>query len=524
MIFSGAGDVGSTVEEAQDVVSIAVTAVAPAPRSGGTQRRLAVAVTSGLLVATAAAFAITERLKLTPSPIAGTRVTKTFSPVCRCSTNSAIVRFRLRHGGTIVVDVIDANGAFVHELAHRHFRAGWLSFQWSGRGRSGRMSDDGTYRVRVHLPSDHRTIVFPNTIELDAVAPKIEEFRVTRHTIEVGVRTRVEYRFRGRAHPIVLVDGREAVYGRFAHSSGTVDWFGKVDDLPVRPGAHRLVLEARDDAGNTSTPTDAIGVRVKTRRRLRAKPVGHHHVAPQNFQRRRTAAVPILMYHVIASPFPTSRFPGLYVPPAEFAAQMQALASAGYHAVTLDQLRDGLRGTGSLPPRPIVISFDNGYRSQYTRALPVLRRLHWIGDENLQLSGLPPRQGGLGSIQIRGMVEAGWELDTQGLSHVDLTALGATALHRQVAVRSMMRRLYGVEPTWFCYPSGRYDPTVVAAVKAAGYVGATTVSPGWARRSDDPYRLPRLRVLGGTDPNALLELIADARNEPPPPPTYPPHV
>ncbi len=61
-------------------------------------------------------------------------------------------------------------------------------------------------------------------------------------------------------------------------------------------------------------------------------------------------------------------------------------------------------------------------------------------------------------------------------------------------------------------------------VAVAGYVGATTVSPGWASRTDDPYRLPRLRVLGGTDPHTLLELIAGARNDLPPPPEYPPDV
>jgi len=229
------------------------------------------------------------------------------------------------------------------------------------------------------------------------------------------------------------------------------------------------------------------------------------------------------MYHVIAPAFPTSPFPGLYVPPAEFAAQMRALAAAGYHAVTLDEVRNAWRGHGSLPARPIVISFDNGYRSQYTQALPVLRRLHWVGDENLQLSGLPPRQGGLSATQVRGLVAAGWELDTQGWNHADLTRLGPAELHFQVAVaRSDILRRYGVLPDWFCYPSGRYDAAVIAAVKAAGYVGSTTVSPGWARPSDDPYRLPRLRVLAGTSPQALLGLIAEARNDPPPPSTYAP--
>lgn len=229
------------------------------------------------------------------------------------------------------------------------------------------------------------------------------------------------------------------------------------------------------------------------------------------------------MYHVIAPPLASAPYPGLYVPPAEFSAQMQTLARAGYHAVTLDEVRRyWLRGT-PLPPRPIVLTFDNGYRTQYTKALPVLRRLHWVGDENLQLTGLPPSQGGLSGAHVRGLVAAGWELDTQGFSHADLITLDPAELHYQVAVaRSVIRRRYHVNADWFCYPSGHYNATVIAAVKAAGYVGSTTVVAGWAAPGEDPYRLPRLRVLGGTSPQQLLRLIANTHGEEITPPSYPP--
>lgn len=240
--------------------------------------------------------------------------------------------------------------------------------------------------------------------------------------------------------------------------------------------------------------------------------------------RARGVAVPILMYHVIASAPAGAPFPGLYVPPVEFASQMNALDASGYHAVTLDQVWRAWRGEGVLPVRPVVISFDNGYRTQYTRALPVLRRLGWVGDENLQLSGLPPAQGGLSIEQIRGLVSAHWELDTQGYSHVDLTRLSRAQLRFQVgAARTIVRRRFHVRADWFCYPSGDYNPTVVAEVRAAGYVGATTVVPGWARPGEDRYRLPRLRVLAGTSPQGLLALITDARVASPPPAAYPPH-
>ena len=123
--------------------------------------------------------------------------------------------------------------------------------------------------------------------------------------------------------------------------------------------------------------------------------------------------------------------------------------------------------------------------------------------------------------QIRGLLTAGWELDTQGISHADLIALGPAALREQVALaREELRRRYHVPVDWFCYPSGHYDATVIAEVKAAGYVGSTTVVPGWATRSEDPYRLPRLRVLGGTSPQALLSQIAAVRSTPPPPVSY----
>jgi peptidoglycan/xylan/chitin deacetylase (PgdA/CDA1 family) len=171
--------------------------------------------------------------------------------------------------------------------------------------------------------------------------------------------------------------------------------------------------------------------------------------------------------------------------------------------------------------KPIVITFDNGYASQYTNALPVLRRLGWVGVENIQLLGLPPSEGGLTDSQVRGLISAGWELDTQGMTHADLVTLDSAGLQYQIAhARALLRSRYRVPVNWFCYPSGHYDPTVIAAVRTAGFIGSTTVVPGWANRTEDPYRLPRLRVLGGTGPAALLSLISGSEGEPRAPSSY----
>ncbi len=283
------------------------------------------------------------------------------------------------------------------------------------------------------------------------------------------------------------------------------------------------LLVGLDSRGNPSNSGSHLAVsarakpaRTRTAPATRTQPQ-HAIVGPPG-----TTPVPILMYHVIAAPPPGAPFPGLYVAPQEFAEQMQALKDAGWHAVTLDQVAEHWRkGVALGAGKPIVLSFDNGYQSQYTQALPVLRRLGWVGVENIQLTGLPPSQGGLGQQEIHGLVQAGWELDTQGFSHADLITLDAQELRYQVAVaRTVVRRRYGVPVNWFCYPSGHYDATVVAEVRAAGYVGSTTVIPGWAHPNDDPYRLHRLRVLGGTSATELLSLLADARQDPSAPPSY----
>jgi peptidoglycan/xylan/chitin deacetylase (PgdA/CDA1 family) len=234
------------------------------------------------------------------------------------------------------------------------------------------------------------------------------------------------------------------------------------------------------------------------------------------------ATVPILMYHVINDPPTGAPFPLLYVPATEFDSQMQALKDAGWVAVTLDQLRANWTTGAKLPTgKPFVLTFDNGYYSQYSVALPELKRLHWVADENMQLTGLPPSQGGLTNQEIQAMVNAGWELDTQGISHADLVELSPTELHDQVYhARRTIQHLFHVPVNWFCYPSGQYDATVIDAVKAAGYTGSTTVVPGWASRTSDPYELPRLRIVGGTTPAELLSQISSSQTAPPPPSSY----
>src|SRR5262249_32199992 len=145
--------------------------------------------------------------------------------------------------------------------------------------------------------------------------------------------------------------------------------------------------------------------------------------------------------------------PALYVPADEFASQMQALKAAGWHAVTLNQVAAyWARGTSLGSDKPIVITFDNGYASHYVNAFPVLKRLGWVGVENLPVTGLPPSDGGLSETQVKGLIAGGWEVDSQGLTTAPLTGGDTTSLTSDLSsARQTLRSRYGVPVNWFSY-------------------------------------------------------------------------
>jgi peptidoglycan/xylan/chitin deacetylase (PgdA/CDA1 family) len=212
--------------------------------------------------------------------------------------------------------------------------------------------------------------------------------------------------------------------------------------------------------------------------------------------------VPILEYHVLGRPQTEVPYPDLYVPRASFRKQMDWLEQHGYEAVTLEAVEEAWYHGGTLPAKPVVISFDDGYRPQYTFALPTLSKHGWPGVLNLKAEG-----SDLYESNVKAMLAAGWELAAHTIHHSDLTTLEGEALEEEVAgSRKLLQREYGVPVRNFCYPSGRFDGTVIAAVEAAGYTGATTEIPGLATK-EHPYELARIEVLGSWTVGDLAEAM-----------------
>jgi len=216
------------------------------------------------------------------------------------------------------------------------------------------------------------------------------------------------------------------------------------------------------------------------------------------------------MYHVIGTLRAGSgQLPDLFVSPDDFKAQMKWLKDHGYQAVTLDQVYNAWFKGAEIPEKPVVISFDDGYKGQYVYARPVLRTLGWPGVLSLIVNTLNPG-GELSTALVRQLINDGWELDSHTETHADVATLSGAELQREVGQsRADLQHQFHVPVNFFCYPSGSYDAQAEQAVKDAGYLGATTTQEGLASK-DHMYTLDRIRISNTDGVNGLQTKLQQA--------------
>ena len=220
------------------------------------------ALVAALLAATALAFVYTESLKLTPSPILGTRVLpKVISPVCDCPTDSAVIAFRLREADVVGVEMIDEGGNVVRHLVRRErVPRGPVSFVWDGRSDVRIALPEGSYRPRVKLRRQHRTIVLPNPIRIDTTPPVVAMTRLAPRVFspDGDAGAIASSSDTGSTSPPaypLYVNGERAVLKKGRKTEGTIDWFGRKAGEPLPQGPYELRLGAVDVAGNEGRRT-----------------------------------------------------------------------------------------------------------------------------------------------------------------------------------------------------------------------------------------------------------------------------
>jgi FlgD Ig-like domain len=233
------------------------------------QRVLTTVTLLGLLVATAAAFAITEHLKLVKSPLYGTVVPSDLSPVCRCPERVARIKFRLRHRDRVTVTIVDASGQTVDTIAS----AGLLSARsrhhvvWTGVTNAGGQAPDGIYYPWINLKHARRTYRLPDKIVLDTRPPKVLQARGRKGVLLAGPgRTvAIRYSFSEGARAVVYLGSRLIIRGRHTRQKDKIKWAGTLRRRPLPAGTYFLSIGAEDAAGNVTPAAERKEVTVVVR-------------------------------------------------------------------------------------------------------------------------------------------------------------------------------------------------------------------------------------------------------------------
>ncbi len=267
---------------------------------------------------------------------------------------------------------------------------------------------------------------------------------------------------------------------------------------PQEAGGLSLALEGQDFEG--SEPPPAAPGRPTLGER-----------APAALVERRGSAtyVPILLYHYVrVNPDPRDRVGfSLSTVPAMFRAQMQYLAAHGFHVLRLPDTVEAIRLHHPLPPRSVVLTFDDGYADFFTAAIPELRR-HGFTATDFVITG---RVGGWSYMtwsQVRAADGMGFTIGAHTVNHVALSAQSrARAMWEMQQSKLALEAALGHPVVDFAYPYGSFNGLDEALARQLGFETAVSTRTGAWHTPAALMHLERLRVGGGMSLTTFARLV-----------------
>ncbi len=218
------------------------------------------------------------------------------------------------------------------------------------------------------------------------------------------------------------------------------------------------------------------------------------------------------MYHYVSDPPPDAddiRL-DLSVPPSRFEAQLAYLKQAGYTSITLEDLVLNLTTGRPLPPKPIILTFDDGYVDNFLYAFPLLRQYGFTGTVFVVTQFLDQGLPAYLSWEQAQLMEAnGMDIEAHGVTHDDLRGQPAAWQLEQVqGARASLEQHLHQPVRFFSYPFGHYDSSTISALRSAGFWASVTTEAGAVHSSGDLFELTRVRIHGGDALDRFEQILA----------------
>lgn len=210
--------------------------------------------------------------------------------------------------------------------------------------------------------------------------------------------------------------------------------------------------------------------------------------------------LPILMYHYLSAPPPDADVVrrDLSIAPDQFEAHLAYLRQAGYETISLGELADAAEGKITLPPKPIILTFDDGYRDNYENAFPILKKYGYKATFFIFTQPIDANNVDyLSWDMVKEMHRAGMEFGSHSYRHYDLSGKNVGFLVYEIlGSKEAIEQRIGEPVRFFSYPAGRYDDLTIQVLESAHFWGAVTTQWGIRQAYNDRFELERLRIRG----------------------------
>ena len=207
----------------------------------------------------------------------------------------------------------------------------------------------------------------------------------------------------------------------------------------------------------------------------------------------KPSGIPVLNYHQINDVDENL----LTVSTSEFETQMAWLEENGYKTITVSELLDFLDGKGSLPERPVLITFDDGYIDNYQCAFPILKKHNMKACIFLISEYVSLYPNYLTWEQLAEMQSSGIEFGSHTVDHNVLTELSPNSVNHELAdSKNILEKRLKRRIEVLAYPCGFTNEYIKSRVNASGYRAAFTVNLGNVHTGDDLYALNRVPIFG----------------------------
>ena len=221
----------------------------------------------------------------------------------------------------------------------------------------------------------------------------------------------------------------------------------------------------------------------------------------------KPSGIPVLNYHQINDVDENM----LTVSTTEFETQMTWLDENGFKTITVSELLNALEGKESLPERPVLITFDDGYIDNYQCAFPILKKHNMKACIFLISEYVSLYPNYLTWEQLAEMQLSGIEFGSHTVDHNVLTELSPNSVNHELSdSKSVLERRLGRRVEVLAYPCGFTNEYIKTRVSATGYRAAFTVNLGNVHPGDDLYALNRVPIFGAL-PHTMFRFEARMR-------------